>query len=121
MKILHIEDNEDIAEGAQIYFNNAGHDFSYVTDAKKGLQLVQQNDYDVILLDLMMPVFSGFDVMDKLEKDGMLKTKTIIVFSAKSLRKEEEKQLLDRGIHSVMKKPVLLDVLQKQIEMLQIH
>lgn len=121
MKILHIEDNKDIAEGAQIYFNNLGHDYSFILDAKKGLQLIRQNKYDVILLDLMMPDFSGFDVIDKLEEDNLLKTKTIIVFSAKNLTKEEEKQLLSRGIHSVMKKPVLLDVLQKQIEMLQTH
>lgn len=121
MKILHIEDNEDIAEGGQVYFNNIGHDYSFVLDAKRGLQLIRQNNYDVILLDLMMPDFSGFDVIDELEKDGLLKTKTIIVFSAKNITNEEMKQLLDRGVHSVLTKPVLLDVLQKKIEMLQIH
>jgi DNA-binding response OmpR family regulator len=121
MKILHIEDNEDIAEGGQTYFNNMGHDYSFVLDAKKGLELIRKNRYDVILLDLMMPTFSGFDVIDSLEKDGSLKTNTIIVFSAKNFRKEEVKQLLDRGIHSVIKKPVMLDDLQKKIEMLQVH
>lgn len=121
MKILHIDDNEDITEGAQIYFNNIGHDYSYVTDAKKGLQLIRQNEYDAVLLDLMMPTFSGFDVIDKLEEEGLLRTKTIIVFSAKNITKEEEKCILDKGVHSVMKKPVLLDVLQRKIEMLQIH
>lgn len=121
MKILHIEDNVDIAEGGQTYFKNKGHDYSFTLDAKKGLQLIRQNEYDVVLLDLMMPDFSGFDVINELEKDGLLKTKTVIVFSAKNLRKEEEKQLLERGIHSVMRKPVLLDQLQRKIEMLQIH
>ena len=121
MKILHIEDNQEIVEPAKLIFDSAGHKYHYTLDGKVGLQAIRDEKYDVVFLDLMMPEFSGFDVIDALEREDLMKKQTIFVFSAMTLPKEQEEKLVRQGVHSVLRKPIFLADLIKKIEMVQVQ
>ena len=114
MKILHIEDNEGISEPIGMLLESEGHEYETTTDGKNGLELIRTNHYDVILLDLAMPNFSGYDVISELESDGSLGKEKIIILSASMLTNEEMKELREIGVHSNLGKPIFLsDLLEK--------
>jgi len=69
--------------------NSSGHEFSYVNNGKKGLKLIQENSYDLVLLDLSMPEFTGLDVVDTLNNDGIINKQKIVLFTASSMTDSE--------------------------------
>lgn len=116
MRVLVIDDNKQIAKMLTTALNLEGIECVSCTDGKEGLSLIENEKFDVVLLDLAMPEFSGYDVIDDLEKNGSLKKSKIIVFTASAVNKEIFDRLLKKGIHSYIKKPVNLDVLIEKIK-----
>jgi len=64
-----------------------------VQDGQSGLDLAQRDLPDVIILDLMMPGFSGFEVLRALRANPQTASVPVIVISAKDLTPEEQTQL----------------------------
>jgi DNA-binding response OmpR family regulator len=60
-KILLIDDNESITEMMAKYVAGKGHDCTVANDGRNGLTLIEQEKFDIILLDLAMPEFTGVD------------------------------------------------------------
>ena len=116
MKILIIDDNQEITQPLSKFLTVKGHDCTVVNNGRNGLTLLQKQRFDVVLLDLAMPKFSGYDIIDALEKDDKLKENMIIVFTALSIKNEEMDELIKRGIYLCIKKPIKLDLLLKTIE-----
>jgi two-component system, OmpR family, response regulator len=116
MKVLGIDDNPDINMLLGTVLNSSGHEFTSVTDGKEGLELLQKNGYDVVLLDLAMPEFSGFDVLDSLRKDGLIEKQKIILLTASSITDEEINELLKTGVRSYLRKPLDIDLFLEKIE-----
>jgi len=73
MKILGIDDNEDLLELCETYLNSVGHEFTGINNGREGLQAIKDKKFDVVLLDLSMPEFSGADVIDALVKEDITK------------------------------------------------
>ena len=114
MKILGIDDNADITELLDTVLNSSGHEFSYVNNGKEGLKMIQENSYDVVLLDLSMPEFTGLDVVDSLNNDGIINKQKIVLFTASSMTDSEIEDLMKKGVHSCIRKPVdIPDFLEK--------
>lgn len=112
MKILIIDDNASITEMLSEYLTMQEHEVSIANSGRSGLSMVQNNGFDTILLDLSMPDFSGFDIIEALEKVGQLSDKKIVLFTASSVSNEILEELLAKdGIHSCVKKPVKLSEL----------
>ncbi len=61
---------------------NKNYKTKIVMDGKKALEDMRENDYDLILLDLMMPEVSGIDVCKKMVKDEKLSKVPVIIISA---------------------------------------
>jgi len=57
LKILGVDDSKDITEALEMTFEVMGHDFSSTNSGKETVDLIKNNSYDVILLDLAMPGF----------------------------------------------------------------
>jgi DNA-binding response OmpR family regulator len=70
MYILAIEDNPDLVENLYDFFEVHGYMIDAAYDGKSGLQFVQQNIYDVIVLDLMLPDIDGVEVCQTLRAQG---------------------------------------------------
>ena len=80
-KILCIEDELFIGELYSRALTKAGYDVTVELDGQKGLELAQTNQFDIILLDLMIPTITGIDVLRQLRdknKTPELKAKIII-------------------------------------------
>ena len=112
MKVLIIDDNRDITDLLSKFLKSKGIENKVANDPFDGLGLIKNEKYDVILLDMSMPEFSGIDIIDTLDREKLLQDKKIIIFSAISLTSSQVMGLLKRnGIHDCLKKPLQLDKL----------
>ncbi len=117
MKILIIDDNLDITEMLEKYLSLKKFEVTVSNDGRNGLALINEKKFDIILLDLAMPEFTGFDVIDSLEKDGSLKNQNLYIFTASSSSHNMINQLTSKeGIKGCVKKPVQLSELMKIIQ-----
>jgi CheY-like chemotaxis protein len=82
---------------------------------KRGLRTVKEQKFDLILLDLAMPEFSGVDVVNSLEKEGILSTNNVVIFTASS-----DPIIIDdlkkSGVKEILKKPISIDDLTSFID-----
>jgi CheY-like chemotaxis protein len=112
MNILHIDDNPEIRE---MYSEMLSKDNSVtsVSDGRKGLSLVAENDFDLILLDMYMPKYSGVKFLHDLKKIRPSELKRVIVVSLLDFNEDQVKEFLKFGILSVEKKPMDLKGVKK--------
>lgn len=115
MKILIIDDNPSITNVISKYLNVKGHDCIVSNDGKAGLALIKSSKFDIILLDLAMPEFTGYDVLNSIGDDG-LKHHKIIVLTAAEISDIEIKDLTKKGVLKVLRKPVPLKELEKKLK-----
>ena len=109
MKILLIDDNKDITTMLSKFFDSKGFETVVTNDPMEGLRLIQQEQFDVILLDMSMPGFSGLDIIKILATNEILKDQNIFIFSANLYGDNQVKDLLSRdGINGCLKKPIQL-------------
>ena len=111
LNILGIDDNADLLQLSEIALTSGGYEYTGVDRGIEGVEEIRNGNYDLVLLDLSMPEMSGLDVIDALEKEGILNKQKIVVFTASPPTDEDVKSLLERGLHSVIRKPLDVDVL----------
>jgi len=80
-KILLVEDEEIMIDLLQKKLIKEGYDISVARDGKKGLEILKKAKPDLVLLDIIMPKMSGFEVMEEMAKDRDLKKIPVIVVS----------------------------------------
>src|SRR6476646_6871368 len=111
MKVLVIDDNSEITDMLSFYLEEDGYECKVVNDGKEGLQAIKLGDFDLVLLDLAMPEFSGMDIINSLKADSLLEKKNIVILTASALHEEDAEALVHDGIRSVLKKPISIDEL----------
>jgi DNA-binding response OmpR family regulator len=115
MSVLIIEDNVAISTMLSKFLKKKGMTCTVSNSGRDGLELILKNEWNNVLLDLSMPGFSGFDVLEALKKDNVLKSKNVILFTAMDVSAEEIVTWKNEGIKSIIRKPVdfnaLLEVL----------
>jgi len=119
MKILGIDDNEELLDLCDVVLTSEGHEYTGIVDGKDGLKAVRDEKFDVVLLDLSMPDFTGEDIMDALEKDGIMNKQKIVIFTATDPDKKHIALYLEKGAHSVLRKPVGPDDLLEFVHKLE--
>ena len=119
MKILGIDDNEDLLSLCEITLSSEGHEYTGINNGREGLQAIKDKKFDLLLLDLSMPEFSGMDVIDALVKEGIMNKQKVVIFTATSPAKKEIELFLEKGAHSILKKPVDPDDLSKFVQKLE--
>ena len=55
-----------------------------INNGREGLERIRNDKFDLVLLDLAIPDFSGWDVIKSLHQDGFIKSKNIVIFTASS-------------------------------------
>jgi two-component system, response regulator YesN len=116
MKILHIEDIPEISAIFSDILRTSNHDFESAIDGKKGLDLVLKNHYDLILLDMCMPNYSGIDFLLDLKNKKPSEIRKIIIVSSLELDEYQSKFLKKLGVRSIQQKPISVQSLLSQIE-----
>ena len=116
MKVLHIDDNQDITNLLSEMVQSYGFDYFVTNNPKKGLELIKKEKFDVILLDMHMPELSGIDIIQKLAQEKILKDQKIVILSGFSFTYNQKMDLLKKeGIHDCLKKPIEFDELLSAI------
>jgi two-component system sensor histidine kinase/response regulator len=112
---LIIEDDDFLRSLTITKLQSAGFSVDGAADGKTGLEKLYKNKPDLLILDLMLPVMSGFDVLQNLRNNPDLKDLPVIVFS--NLGEEADiKKCLDMGITDYMiKSNFTLDELVEKI------
>ena len=117
MKILEVDDNPDIVQFMEMTIQSLGHEFDSAPGGKEGLEKIRNEKYDLVFLDLSMPDFTGIDVIDALEAEGILDKQKIILFTASYLGLESlEKDLMNKGIYAILAKPADIDQIMEKID-----
>ncbi|AKM78162.1 MAG: Response regulator receiver domain protein [Candidatus Wolfebacteria bacterium GW2011_GWC2_46_275] len=80
-KILIVEDDSFIVKAYQIRFENDNFDVFIATTGTDALHYLDKEPVDVVLLDLMLPGVSGFDVLMAIRKNNIWKNVPVIILS----------------------------------------
>lgn len=116
MKLLVIDDNEQTTTMLSKFFDAKGIQTTVTNDPMEGLNYIRGEHFDVILLDVSMPVVSGIGIIELLAGEGNLEKQNIFIFSGASIPSIQLKNLLRRdGVNGFVKKPMELDELLKTI------
>ena len=89
-KILLIEDDLPLLRMYQVVFKNAGYNILSAIDGEEGIKKAREEKPDLILLDLVLPKKSGFEVLKELKDDSQFSKIPIICLSV--LHQEEDKE-----------------------------
>ncbi len=112
MKILVVDDDKQTTSMLSKFFNYEGHSTVVTNDPMEGLRHIQQDKFDVILLDISMPEFNGLNIIKILATNEILKDQNIFIFSGVDYYENQIKDMLTRdGINGFLKKPIELDEL----------
>jgi len=113
--VLVVEDEEAYADALTIGLAREGFTVLWARDGQEGVELFQKNDVDVILLDLMLPKMSGFDVCRSIRATSDV---PIIVVSAKG-EEIDAVVMLEMGADDYVTKPYRLRELVARIRAVQ--
>jgi DNA-binding response OmpR family regulator len=112
-KILIVEDEAAMLAGLKDNLEIEGYDVDTADNGQDGQEKILENEYDLVLLDVMLPFVSGFDICKRARKEG-IKT-PIILLTAKG--EEIDKVLgLELGADDYMTKPFSLRELFARIK-----
>ncbi|AZL86515.1 MULTISPECIES: response regulator transcription factor [Aliivibrio] len=112
MNILLIEDSEHLRRSLVVGLSNLGFTIDETGDGSKGLSMAITNDYDFIILDLMLPNVDGITLLKSIRKMG--NDVKVIILSAKSLPEDRVEGLLS-GADDYLVKPFSFDELHARI------
>jgi len=88
-KILVVEDEHFISELYVRALTKAGYDVTVEVDGEKGYEQAKTNQFDIVLLDLMIPTITGIEVLRRLRGPGSQPLKSKIVITTNLEQREE--------------------------------
>ena len=104
--IMMVDDEPITMEVSQAFLEEAGYrNFVLVDESPKAIDIIEQRRPDVVLLDLMMPEVSGFDILRALRANDDLKHLPVIVLTS-SVDSETKLEALELGATDFLAKPV---------------
>ncbi|TAJ80846.1 MAG: response regulator transcription factor [Gallionellaceae bacterium] len=116
MRVLIIEDNRDLAANMFDLLEAKGHVVDAAGDGITGLHLALVNQYDAIVLDLMLPGIDGITLCRKLREEGSKNTPVLMITARDSL---EDKIIgLEAGADDYLVKPVELREVELRLRVL---
>lgn len=116
MRVLIIEDNRDLAANMFDYLEVKGHVVDAAGDGVTGLHLAQTNQYDAIVLDLMLPGMDGITLCRKLREESGKNTPVLMITARDSL--EDKITGLEAGADDYLVKPVELREVELRLRVL---
>ncbi|TBU90019.1 response regulator transcription factor [Phytopseudomonas dryadis] len=111
-RILAVEDDPSLAAHLQAHLRDSGYDVTLSQDGRQGLLLAQEQDFDLILMDILLPGSNGLEVLQQLRKHRSV---PVILMSA--LGAEQDRIAgFSKGADDYLPKPFSLGELSVRIE-----
>ena len=111
VKILLIEDEEKIARFVELELCYEGYEVKKAFDGRTGLELAESGEYDLVLLDIMLPELSGMEVLRRLRRTSVI---PVIMLTARD-SVEDKVSGLDSGADDYITKPFAIEELLARI------
>ncbi len=116
MRLLIIEDNRDLAASLAEFMADRGHATDVAGDGLTGLHLATINDYDAIVLDLMLPGMDGVTLCQRLRQEARKTTPVLILTARDAL--EDKIAGLEAGADDYVVKPFALREVEARLRAL---
>jgi CheY-like chemotaxis protein/signal transduction histidine kinase/HPt (histidine-containing phosphotransfer) domain-containing protein len=120
LKILLVDDSEYNRYVVESYLENTGAVLDYARSGSEALEMFVKNRYDLLLMDIQMPVMDGYSVtreIRSLEKDGSMKRVPVIAITAYTPEREA-RRCLEAGCDAYVAKPLSRNALLSTISSL---
>jgi len=111
-RVLIVDDDEMVLMALEELLRPEGYEIQAVSSAAKALRLLDEGDYDLLMLDIIMPEMNGFDLCKKIREKENCKGTPIVFLSAKS-KEEDSARGLEVGANLFLSKPISPDKLIK--------
>lgn len=103
-KILIAEDDSSIRTGIKYLLLNEGYEITEADNGEIALKLVKEQPFDLILSDIMMPVKSGYELLEEIKKDETLASIPFVFLTAKTTY-ENYREGMNLGVDDYIAKP----------------
>ena len=113
--ILYVEDNKSNQKLVENLFSEHSNvDLKISSTAEDGLKVIEDNDFDLIILDINLPGMDGYGALDKIKMNAETKDIPVVALSA-SASADDIKKGLEAGFNKYITKPVILTELMSII------
>ncbi|MGD9092346.1 MAG: response regulator [Anaerolineales bacterium] len=113
--VLIVEDEVDTAEMLAEMMKISGYEVIKSYGGKQAISMISSKKPDVVVLDLMMPEFSGLDVLNFMRRDPRLDHIPVVIVSARNID-EDVQNCLDAGASCFLSKPVSFEEIKGAVE-----
>jgi DNA-binding response OmpR family regulator len=113
MQVLIVEDNVDLCANMWDFLESRGHTLDAAHDGASGLNRATEHDYDVIVLDLSLPIIDGVEVCRRLRTEVGKSTPILILTARDTL--EDKLDGFDSGADDYLVKPFSLQELEARL------
>jgi CheY-like chemotaxis protein len=114
-KILLVEDNEKNRTLVKDVLEYHGYEVIEACNGKEGIKIAKENKPDLILMDIQMPVMSGYDAMKILKNNPETKDIKIIALTSFAMKGDKEK-IMEEGFDDYIAKPIDIRRLPKLVK-----
>jgi len=114
LRILLAEDNKINQRLAEVTFSLIGFTFDLASNGKEAFEMYQQKTYDLILMDMEMPILGGIEttrLIRSFELNALLDHRAYIVAVTASETSEKKQECIDSGMDDFMEKPLKREML----------
>jgi CheY-like chemotaxis protein len=116
-RVLVVDDEPDVLLLCRLNLQQRGHELLEASGGGLALEIARERHPDVIVLDLMMPGITGYDVLEALQGDDATSDIPVLVLTAKSLRADRERSH-GMGAAAFLTKPFLPNELCEMVDSL---
>ncbi|HWL91000.1 MAG TPA: response regulator [Actinomycetota bacterium] len=116
-RVLVVDDEPDVLLLCRLNLQQRGHELLEASEGTRALELAKERHPDVIVLDLMLPGMTGYEVLETLKGDPATSDIPVLVLTAKSLRADRERSQ-GMGAAGFLTKPFLPDELCEMVDSL---
>ena len=102
-RILHVDDDIDTLKSVKKLLESEGFDVTSVLSGKNALSKLKKNRYDLVLLDMIMPDMSGWDLFNKIKKSS--KGAKVAFLTVVEASPQKKKAMKKEGILDYIQKP----------------
>jgi CheY-like chemotaxis protein len=102
-RLLLAEDEEVLRMLVVDTLEDEGYDIDEACDGEEAYELIDRNDYDLVIIDYMMPQMTGLEVIEKVRQHPEKKDTKILMLSAKSQKVDQDRVLLAGADHFISK------------------
>jgi len=112
-KVLIVDDQSEVREFLSDFLSLKGYEVVQASDGKQGIDVFQQENPDVAIVDVEMPVLNGLQFS---KKALAIRNDFPILIVTAFLEKYSNSDFLELGVRNVLQKPIDLNVLYSEIE-----